>query len=139
MPRAAQTPTRPPAPRAAPKRAPARRASPQRPTPARAQAGRVGDAASTPPEADRVRGTLDIGGHKVHVTNLDKVLYPKVGFTKGQVIDYYIRVSPWLLPHIADRALTLKRYPNGVAAPFFYQKECPANRPDWMDVASIWS
>ena len=55
-------------------------------------------------------------GHKLSVSNLDKVLYPKAGFTKGQVIDYYIRIAPVLLPHLKDRPLTMKRYPNGVEA-----------------------
>jgi bifunctional non-homologous end joining protein LigD len=66
--------------------------------------------------------TLDIGGTKVNVTNLDKVFYPKVGFTKGQVIDYYIRVSTFLLPHLKDRPISLKRYSEGVECFFFFEK-----------------
>ena len=60
------------------------------------------------------KAELVVKGKKLSVSNLDKVLYPKVGFTKGQVIDYYIRIAPVLLPHLRDRPLTMKRYPNGV-------------------------
>ncbi|MBV9463518.1 MAG: non-homologous end-joining DNA ligase [Verrucomicrobiae bacterium] len=82
---------------------------------------------------------LDVGGKHVPVSNLDKVLYPKAGFTKGQVIDYYIRAAPVLLPHLAGRPLTLKRYPNGVEQEFFYEKKCPAHRPEWVSTTSVWS
>ncbi len=80
-----------------------------------------------------------IGGRTLTVTNVNKVLYPAAGFTKGQVIDYYLRISEALLPHLKDRALTLKRYPEGVDQPFFYEKQCPAFRPKWMKVANVWS
>lgn len=73
------------------------------------------------------------------VSNLKKVLYPRAGFTKGSVIDYYIRIAPYLLPHLKDRALTLKRYPEGVEGAFFYEKRCPSHRPDWVKTAAIWS
>src|ERR671938_1592328 len=82
---------------------------------------------------------LVVDGKKLAVSNLNKVLYPKVGFTKGQVIDYYIRVAPVLLPHLRDRPLTLKRYPNGVDGMFFYEKRCPAHRPPWVRTEAIWS
>ena len=59
-------------------------------------------------------------------------MYPAVGFTKGHVIDYYTRVAPALLPHLRDRPLTLKRYPNGVEGGHFYEKQCPSHRPDWV-------
>ena len=59
-------------------------------------------------------------------------MYPAVGFTKGQVIDYYTRVAPALLPHLRDRPLTLKRYPNGVEGQFFYEKRCPSHAPEWV-------
>jgi bifunctional non-homologous end joining protein LigD len=72
------------------------------------------------------------------VTNLDKVLYPS-GFTKGQVIDYYVRVAPALLPHLRGRPLTLKRYPNGTDAGHFYEKRCPEHRPEWVKTAPVWS
>ncbi|MEN3368474.1 MAG: bifunctional non-ous end joining protein LigD [Verrucomicrobiota bacterium] len=85
------------------------------------------------------KAELIVEGKKLAVSNLNKVLYPKAGFTKGQVIDYYIRIAPVLLPHIKDRPLTMKRYPNGVDQPFFYEKNCPAHRPAWVKTAKVWS
>src|ERR1700739_4616054 len=85
------------------------------------------------------KAELIIKGKKLSVSNLDKVLYPKAGFTKGQVIDYYIRIAPVLLPHLRDRPLTMKRYPNGVDAQFFYEKNCPSHRPKWVKTATVWS
>ncbi|MHA3770082.1 non-homologous end-joining DNA ligase [Verrucomicrobiota bacterium sgz303538] len=82
---------------------------------------------------------LLVEGKKVPVRHLDKVFYPEAGFTKGDLINYYVRVSPVLLPHLRDRALTLKRYPNGVTGEFFYEKKCPAHRPRWMKTRAIWS
>src|SRR5437016_1511561 len=82
---------------------------------------------------------LVVEGKRLAVSNLNKVLYPKVGFTKGQVIDYYIRIAPILLPHLEDRPLTMKRYPNGVAKEFFYEKNCPTHRPTWVKTAKVWS
>ena len=83
--------------------------------------------------------TVDVEGKHLSLSNLDKVLYPEAGFTKGQVIGYYQQVAPALLPHLAGRPLTLKRYPNGVDDKFFYEKHCPRHRPDWVQVAPIWS
>src|SRR6478672_3767484 len=85
------------------------------------------------------KAQLTVAGKKLAVSNLNKVLYPKAGFTKGQVIDYYIRVAPVLLPHLRDRPLTMKRYPNGVEAAFFYEKNCPSHRPSWVKTARVWS
>jgi bifunctional non-homologous end joining protein LigD len=85
------------------------------------------------------KAELIVQGKKLPVSNLNKVLYPKAGFTKGQVIDYYIRIAPVLLPHLKDRPLTMKRYPNGVEAPFFYEKNCPKHRPKWVKTAQVWS
>jgi bifunctional non-homologous end joining protein LigD len=85
------------------------------------------------------KAQLIIEGKKLVVSNLDKVLYPKVGFTKGQVIDYYIRIAPVLLPHLKDRPLTMKRYPDGVEGEFFYEKNCPTHRPSWVKTAKVWS
>ena len=85
------------------------------------------------------RAELVVENRKIQVSNLDKVLYPKVGFTKGQVIDYYIRVAPVLLPHLKDRPLTMKRYPNGVEGEFFYEKNCPSHRPKWVKTTKVWS
>jgi bifunctional non-homologous end joining protein LigD len=82
---------------------------------------------------------LVVDSKKLPVSNLNKVLYPKVGFTKGQVIDYYIRIAPVLLPHLKDRPLTMKRYPDGVEGEFFYEKNCPTHRPKWVKTAKVWS
>ena len=80
---------------------------------------------------------MEVGGHRLSLSNLEKVMYPEVGFTKGQVIDYYTRVAPAVLPHLRDRPLTLKRYPNGVTGKFFYEKNCPKHRPSWVKTARI--
>jgi bifunctional non-homologous end joining protein LigD len=90
-------------------------------------------------KSSRAETRLTIGGKTLELSNLNKIFYPRTGFTKGQVIDYYIRVSEWLLPHLKDRPLTLKRYPNGVEGPFFYEKRCPSFRPKWLKTAPIWS
>jgi len=82
---------------------------------------------------------IDVEGRQIKLSNLEKVLYPRAGFTKGQVIDYYVRIAPVLLPHLAERPLTLKRNPNGVDGMFFYEKNCPSYRPPWMKTASVWS
>jgi bifunctional non-homologous end joining protein LigD len=82
---------------------------------------------------------IEVQGRQIKLSNLDKVLYPKVGFTKGQVIDYFVRVAPVLLPHLAGRPLTLKRYPEGVEGFHFYEKNCPPYRPEWMKTAKVWS
>jgi bifunctional non-homologous end joining protein LigD len=82
---------------------------------------------------------VDIEGKHLKLSNLDKVLYPAAGFTKGQVIDYYVRIAPVLLPHISGHPLTLKRYPEGVDHPFFFEKNAPKHRPDWVKTAPIWS
>jgi len=78
---------------------------------------------------------VEIDGHQLKLSNLDKVLYPEVGFTKGEVIDYYARVAPVMLTHIAGRGTTLRRFPNGVDGQSFFEKRCPSHRPDWVDVA----
>jgi bifunctional non-homologous end joining protein LigD len=85
------------------------------------------------------KAELIVEDRKIQVSNLDKILYPKVGFTKGQVIDYYIRIARVLLPHLKDRPLTMKRYPNGVQGEFFYEKNCPSHRPKWVKTAKVWS
>jgi bifunctional non-homologous end joining protein LigD len=83
--------------------------------------------------------TVEIQGRQLKLSNLEKVLYPATGFTKQQVIDYYVRIAPAMVPHLAGRALTRKRYPNGVDAEFFYEKNAPQHRPDWVKTAPIWS
>jgi bifunctional non-homologous end joining protein LigD len=86
-----------------------------------------------------IEQTVEVEGKRLKLTNLDKVLYPKAGFTKAQVIEYYLRVANTVLPHLRDRPLTLKRYPNGVDADYFYEKNAPAHRPDWVRTAGVWS
>ena len=89
------------------------------------------------PDANKTQ--VEVDGRALTLSNLDKVLYPEEGFTKAQVIDYYHRISPVLLPHIADRPVTIKRYPEGVDASFFFQKNAPAHHPDWVPTARIAS
>ena len=80
---------------------------------------------------------LRIKGKTLQVSNLDKVFYPKCGFTKGEVIDYYIKISPVMLPYIKDRALSLKRYPDGVEGMFFYEKQRPSHAPNWLKTTPV--
>jgi bifunctional non-homologous end joining protein LigD len=75
---------------------------------------------------------VEVEGRRLKVTNLDKVLYPETGFTKGQVIDYYARIAPVLLPHLKDRPVTLRRYPNGVDGQSFYEKNVARHAPEWV-------
>jgi bifunctional non-homologous end joining protein LigD len=82
---------------------------------------------------------VDIDGRVLSLSNLDKILFPQAGFTKGQLIDYYTRVAPAVLPHLRGRPLTLKRYPDGVEGQFFYEKQSPSHRPDWVHTEAIWS
>ncbi|OZV76433.1 ATP-dependent DNA ligase [Micromonospora echinospora] len=80
---------------------------------------------------------VEVEGRSLELSNLDKVLYPDAGFTKGEVIDYYTRIAPVLLPHLRDRALTRIRYPNGVADKSFFEKNKPAATPDWVRVETL--
>ena len=84
---------------------------------------------------------VEVEGRKLKLTNLDKILYPATGFTKGQVVDYYARIAPVLVPHLAGRPLTMKRYPGGVGddREFFFEKNAPKHRPDWVKTAPVWS
>ncbi len=82
-------------------------------------------------------GEVEIEGRKLALSNLDKVLYPAAHFTKAQVIDYYIRIAPVILPHLRDRAVTLKRYPDGVDGFFFYEKQCPPHHPAWIETTAV--
>lgn len=83
--------------------------------------------------------TIEIQGRQLKLSNLEKILYPAAGFTKQQVIDYYVRIAPAMIPHLADHPLTRKRYPNGVDEEFFYEKNAPQHRPDWVKTVPIWS
>ena len=80
---------------------------------------------------------VDVDGRQVVLSNLDKVLYPAVGFTKGQVLDYYTRIAPVLLPHLAARALTRKRYPDGVEGQVFFEKNAPRGTPEWVHTVEL--
>lgn len=75
---------------------------------------------------------VELEGHRLRLRNLEKVLYPAAGFTKAEVIDYYVRIAPAMLPHIADRGVTLKRFPDGVDGVSFFEKRCPGHRPDFV-------
>ena len=82
---------------------------------------------------------VEVEGRKLKLTNLDKVLYPATGFTKGQVLDFYVRIAPVLVPHLTGRPLTMKRYPEGIDQEYFFEKNAPMHRPDWVKTAPIWS
>jgi bifunctional non-homologous end joining protein LigD len=83
--------------------------------------------------------SVNIDGKRVKLTNIDKILYPSAGFTKGEVIDYYVQVAPTMLPHLKGRSLTMKRFPEGVDEAFFYEKRCPGYRPKWMETVTVAS
>jgi bifunctional non-homologous end joining protein LigD len=87
----------------------------------------------------RKKAAVTVEDRELELSNLDKVLYPKAGFTKGELIDWYARIGEVLLPHLRGRPLTLKRYPEGVEGKHFYEKRCPSHRPDWVTTASVWS
>jgi len=81
--------------------------------------------------------TVQVQGRRLRLSNLDKVLYPSTGFTKGEVIDYYSRVAPTLLPHLAGRPITLRRWPDGVHGQAFYDKDASRHAPDWLRVVRL--
>jgi bifunctional non-homologous end joining protein LigD len=85
----------------------------------------------------KVSTVVAVGKHQLPLSNLGKVLYPASGFTKGQVIDYYARIAPVLLPHLRGRAITLKRFPDGVAKMAFFSKNCPKNPPEWFRTVTV--
>jgi bifunctional non-homologous end joining protein LigD len=89
----------------------------------------------SPERTTSVRTTVD--GHELSISNLDKVLFPSCGFTKGEMIDYYVRVAPVLLAHVRDRPLTMKRYPDGVDGQSFFEKHRPVHAPEWMRSVSV--
>lgn len=91
------------------------------------------------PASKRTVHPVDVQGHEITLTNLGKVLYPETGFTKAQVVDYYVRAGKAMLPHLKGRPLNLKRYPHGVGQEFFFQKEAPANRPEWLATLRVAS
>jgi bifunctional non-homologous end joining protein LigD len=81
--------------------------------------------------------TVQVGDRRLAITNLTKILYPQTGFTKGEVLDYYARIAPVLLPHLAGRPLTRKRYPNGVDGPSFFEKNAPRGTPEWVRTVTL--
>ena len=83
------------------------------------------------------RKVAEVAGKKLSLSNLEKDLYPSYGFTKAHILEYYHRISQFILPHLKDRALTLKRYPEGVEKEFFFEKRCPSHRPSWVKTAEI--
>ena len=84
-----------------------------------------------------MRKVAEVAGREVALSNLEKDLYPAYGFTKAHILEYYRRISPFILPHLKDRALTLKRYPEGVQEAFFFEKRCPSHRPSWVETGEL--
>ncbi len=113
--------------------------------PQEARAPKARSAADAPGKTRAPSGTataaknVEVQGRTLRLTNLDKVLYPATGFTKGDLIGYYAAIAPVLLPHLRERPLTLKRYPDGVDGEHFYEKQCPAHRPEWVQTTAVWS
>ncbi|MFP5328136.1 MAG: non-homologous end-joining DNA ligase [Acidimicrobiia bacterium] len=85
------------------------------------------------------RAEVEVEGRRLTLSNLGKIFYPETGFTKGDVIDYYARIAPVMVPHLEGRATTLVRFPDGVEGPHFYEKNSPSHRPEWVTVAPLWS
>jgi bifunctional non-homologous end joining protein LigD len=107
-----------------------------RPRPAPAREGPPGPA-SAPIRDDRDIAVVEVGGRAVRLTNLRKLFWPELGLTKGDLLRYYAAISEVLLPHLRDRAMVMKRYPNGAHGDFFFMKRAPRPRPDWIEVCAI--
>jgi bifunctional non-homologous end joining protein LigD len=82
---------------------------------------------------------LEVGGRRLPIAHLDRVVFPRAGTTKAALLDYYVRIAAVMLPHLRDRLLHMHRYPEGVEGPRFWQKECPAHRPEWVRTHPVWS
>src|SRR5919109_3684829 len=82
---------------------------------------------------------LDVGGRTLQIRHLDRVVFPRTGTTKGELLDYYVRVADTMLPHLRGRLLHMHRYPEGVEGPRFWQKGCPEHRPEWIPTVPVWS
>jgi len=109
---------------------PSRRRAVKKPAPRRAAGGfRI------PRDADDV--VVEAGGREVKLTNVNKPFWPELGITKGDLLQYYADVSQWLIPHLTDRAMVMKRYPHGAAGEFFFMKRAPSPRPEWIELCSI--
>ena len=87
------------------------------------------------PKGGENRVEVAVGSRSLSLSNLDKVMYPEVGFTKAQVIDYYAQIAPIMLPHVCGRCMTLRRWPDGVDGPSFFNKQCPSHRPSWLETS----
>jgi bifunctional non-homologous end joining protein LigD len=95
----------------------------------------------TGPPGKAKQTTVDVGGRHLSASNLDKVLWPATGTTKGDMIDYYVRVARVMLPHLAGRPVTLKRFPEGVGGSSFFEKNCPSHKPSWVEtvrMGDVW-
>jgi bifunctional non-homologous end joining protein LigD len=88
---------------------------------------------------ERAAGELDIGGRRLSIRNLDRVVFPRAGTTKAQLLDYYVRIADTMLPHLRERLLHMHRYPEGVEGPRFWQKGCPEHRPPWLSTTPVYS
>ncbi len=102
----------------------------------------LGKPSSARYRAPRVRdnqdsGDFEAGGKIVHLTNLRKLFWPDLGITKRDLLQYYVDVAPVLLPHLAHRAMVMKRYPNGIAGDFFFMKRAPSPRPEWIETCAV--
>src|SRR3954466_6010126 len=82
---------------------------------------------------------VDVGGRRLQIRNLDRVIFPQTGTTKAELLDYYVRIADAMLPHLRERLLHMHRYPEGVDGPRFWQKECPEHKPDWVPTVGVWS
>ena len=82
---------------------------------------------------------LTVDGRRLAIRNLDRVVFPRAGTTKGELLDYYVRIADAILPHLRERLLHMHRYPEGVEGPRFWQKGCPDHRPEWLPTAPVWS
>lgn len=86
-----------------------------------------------------MRAEFDVGGRRLSIGNLDRVIYPAPGVTKAELLRYYTRIAPVMLPHLRNRLLHMHRYPEGVDGPRFWQKECPEHKPEWVPTVGVWS
>ena len=104
-------------------------------TAAKAPRRRAARELAIPRDSDDV--VVEAGGREVRLTNVNKPFWPELGITKGDLLQYYADVSQWLIPHLTDRAMVMKRYPHGAAGEFFFMKRAPSPRPDWIELCSI--
>ena len=88
---------------------------------------------------DAPAGEIDVGGRRLAIRNLDRVIFPRTGTSKAELLDYYVRIADTMLPHLRERLLHMHLYPEGVTGPRFWQKGCPEHRPEWMPIAPVWS